>query len=267
MLDKRGGGHRSRGGNRGRGGIEPAKVTPPAAGAQTFVCQVPCVVCVLCTFPDTRVRTQSRDFGTRQAKMTAGNLLHAPEDEQVELHTGRIWSPPIDPTASLTKATAVDSSGRRSSSARKRPRTSSLTASSSSVLPPYPPCGNTGQATTAADELGQTRPRSQFRQGKRAASESDTFRPTQLPYLSDGRDDGDESSSSGSGDNSSARLSKSARLLEEDRKKVASIRSFLLNFLEERDCSIKKRLVGAWVSGFSVVKPRSPLGTTFFQIG
>lgn len=43
----------------------------------------------------------------------------------------------------------------------------------------------------------------------------------------------------------SAQLSKSAKVLEEDRKKVASIRSFLLNFLEERDCSIKKRLVSA----------------------
>lgn len=39
------------------------------------------------------------------------------------------------------------------------------------------------------------------------------------------------------------KLSKAAMLLEEDKKKVAAIRSFLLNFLEERDCSIKKRLV------------------------
>lgn len=38
-------------------------------------------------------------------------------------------------------------------------------------------------------------------------------------------------------------LSKAAKLLEEDKKKVGSIRSFLLNFLEERDCSVKKRLV------------------------
>lgn len=42
--------------------------------------------------------------------------------------------------------------------------------------------------------------------------------------------------------NNREQLSKAARILEEDRKKVASIRSFLLNFLEDRDCSIKKRL-------------------------
>lgn len=45
------------------------------------------------------------------------------------------------------------------------------------------------------------------------------------------------------GDGDERKLSKAAKLLEEDMKKVASIRSFLLNFLEERDCSIKKRLV------------------------
>lgn len=47
-----------------------------------------------------------------------------------------------------------------------------------------------------------------------------------------------------------AQLSKAARLMEEDRKTVASIRSFLLNFLEERDCSIKKRLVRVYLLVF-----------------
>lgn len=39
------------------------------------------------------------------------------------------------------------------------------------------------------------------------------------------------------------KLSRAAKLIEEEREKVASVRSFLLNFLEGRDCSIKKRLV------------------------
>lgn len=182
--------------------------------------------------------------------MTAGKLLHPAGDEHVELNTdgstSRPWSPPIKPSA---KATATDSA-RRSRSARKRPRTSSLTEpSSSTVLPPYPPYGSSsnGQAATpSAEQLGHTRPRTSstpLRPGKRAASEDNPFRPTQLPFLGDDGRDGGGSSLSGSADNSSARLSKSAKVLEEDRKKVASIRSFLLNFLEERDCSIKKRLV------------------------
>eukprot|EP00752_Nemacystus_decipiens_P012503 g11074.t1 len=190
--------------------------------------------------------------------MTAGKLLHPATDEHVELNTDcsssdRPWSPPIKPAA---QATVPTSSARRSSSARKRPRTSSLVASSSTVLPPYPPQGSNkygigGAAPSAADELGRTRPRSsnnptQFRPGKRAASEADSFRQTELPCLGDGRDGGWSTLSPGfaesSSSNSSARLSKSAKVLEEDRKKVASIRSFLLNFLEERDCSIKKRL-------------------------
>lgn len=187
--------------------------------------------------------------------MTAGKLLHRPEDEHVELNTdGRPWSPPIKPAAKAAAPTASDSSARRSSSARKRPRTSSLTASSSTILPPYPPHSSNSygnvQVASSAEELGRTRPRSNnnpFRPGNRAASEGDSFRSTELPSLGDGRDDGGSSGSSlsGSADSSTARLSKSAKVLEEDRKKVASIRSFLLNFLEERDCSIKKRLVGA----------------------
>ena len=40
-----------------------------------------------------------------------------------------------------------------------------------------------------------------------------------------------------------AKLSRAAKLMEEDRRRIASIRSFLQNFLEGRDCSIKKRLV------------------------
>lgn len=197
--------------------------------------------------------------------MTAGKLLYRPEDEHVELNTDsdvRPWSPPIKPGANAAATPADSSARRRSSSARKRPRTSSQTASSSTTaLPPYPPysssnyCNEQQAATTSAeDELGLTRPRSSnnpFRPGKRAASaEGDPFRPTQLPYIGNGGDEGGGggSSLSGSADNSrsssSARLSKSAKVLEEDRKKVASIRSFLLNFLEERDCSIKKRLVG-----------------------
>lgn len=183
--------------------------------------------------------------------MTAGKLLHPPGDEHVELNTSRSWSPPIKPTAAATVVVDL-SPGRRSSGARKRPRTSSLTTSSSTALSPYPPHSSnycSGQAATSADELVQTRPRrnNPFLPAKRgAASEADLFRPTQLPHLGDGRDDGggDGSSFSGSADSSSARLSRSAKVLEEDRKKVASIRSFLLNFLEERDCSIKKRLVG-----------------------
>lgn len=42
---------------------------------------------------------------------------------------------------------------------------------------------------------------------------------------------------------SEAKLSRAAKLLEEDRKKASLIRSFLLHFLEDRDCSIKKRVV------------------------
>eukprot|EP00903_Cladosiphon_okamuranus_P017882 g16455.t1 len=197
--------------------------------------------------------------------MTAGKLLHRPEDEHVELNTdsdARPWSPPIKPAARAAATPAHSSARRRSSSARKRPRTSSLTASSStSALPPYPPYstssnyrnGQPAATTCAEDQLGRTRPRSSnssFRPGKGPAStEGDPFRPTQLPHIGDGREDGGRGGGSlpGSADNyssssSGAPLSKSAKVLEEDRKKVASIRSFLLNFLEERDCSIKKRL-------------------------
>lgn len=45
------------------------------------------------------------------------------------------------------------------------------------------------------------------------------------------------------------KLSRAAKLIEEERGKVASVRSFLLNFLEGRDCSIKKRLVRRFRSG------------------
>lgn len=72
---------------------------------------------------------------------------------------------------------------------------------------------------------------------------------------------GDCSSSEGegkAGGSDGAQLSKSAKLMEEDRKKVASIRSFLLNFLEERDCSIKKRLV-RFFSWLCMIIPQSSL--------
>lgn len=179
-----------------------------------------------------------------QTAMTAGNLMYPRPEQQVELNPGRPWSPPIKPT------TTVDvESLRRSSSARKRPRTSSLTPLSSTTLPPHPPYKNNytnEKAAASADELGRTRPRrtNPLRHNQETGR---PFRTTPLPYLSGGKDDGfGGSSSSDTADDGSAHLSKSAKLLEEDRRKVASIRSFLLNFLEERDCSIKKRLVRAF---------------------
>ena len=175
--------------------------------------------------------------------MTAAKLLHPRPEEQVELNPGRPWSPPIKPIAAAAEAEL----SKRGSNARKRPRTSSLTASPSSILPPHPPRNNNytnERATTSADELGRTRPRNinPLRPNHEAAGPARAITP--LPYLGGGKDGGlGGGSSSGAADDSSTHLSRSAKLLEEDRKKVASIRSFLMNFLEERDCSIKKRLV------------------------
>jgi len=178
-----------------------------------------------------------------QTAMTAGNLMYQRPEEQVELNPGRPWSPPIKPT------TTVDvESLRRRSSARKRPRTSSLTPLSSTTLPPHPPYKNNytnEQAAASTDELGRTRPRktTPSRPNQEAGG---SFRTAPLPYLGGDKGNGlGGSSFSGTADDSSAHLSKSAKLLEEDRRKVASIRSFLMNFLEDRDCSIKKRLVRA----------------------
>lgn len=55
-----------------------------------------------------------------------------------------------------------------------------------------------------------------------------------------------------------ANLSRAAKLLEEDRRKIASIRSLLLHFLEERDCSIKKRLVRCLEEGREYVASGDP---------
>ncbi|CAB1113691.1 unnamed protein product [Ectocarpus sp. CCAP 1310/34] len=187
--------------------------------------------------------------------MTAEELLK-PGGAHSELNPDpRPWSPPVKSTPSNWPFT------RKSSNARKRPRTSSALPSSSAVttspsstfLPPHPPYSNNyineDVAADAAD-LGRTRPPmdSPSRLRNKASPETGDVRPSQLPLLHGGGSN-NGSSSSGTGDNSDAHLSKSAKLLEEDRKKVASIRSFLLNFLEERDCSIKKRLVtdvGMW---------------------
>ncbi|CAM9318828.1 unnamed protein product [Ectocarpus sp. 8 AP-2014] len=180
--------------------------------------------------------------------MTAEKLLK-PGGDHSELNPDpRPWSPPVKPAPANWPST------RKSSNARKRPRTSSALSSSSAVttspsstfLPPHPPYSNNyineDVAADAAD-LGRTRPPmdSPSRLRNKASPETGNVRPSQLPLLHGGGSN-NGSSCSGTGDNSDAHLSKSAKVLEEDRKKVASIRSFLLNFLEERDCSIKKRL-------------------------
>lgn len=199
--------------------------------------------------------------------MTAGELPQPAEDEDTELNPNRPLSPPIKPKVDVIAPTvATLFGGRGNRSARKRPRTSMSPSSaapnnpkgSSAVLPPHPPYSDNytseGVCSTPVKGLGLTRPRS----NKSARPKTDSFRPTQLPFLGGGGDGGGAGgdkawkpgtssggSRSGSDDNASAQLSKSAKVLEEDRKKVASIRSFLLNFLEERGCSIKKRLVSS----------------------
>lgn len=203
--------------------------------------------------------------------MTAAGLVR-PKDERNEFNPSP-GSPPLKPIGS---------------NSRKRPRTSSLSSSTSgsltavrSILPPYPPNSKSGNGNgngnysdsgnAAAMELGLSRPQTTLQPRTYGTSRS-----TQLPYIHSGekgsshfRDAmvatqrsgekhvvdrlgwaGDCSSSEGenkAGGSDGTQLSKSAKLMEEDRKKVASIRSFLLNFLEERDCSIKKRLVGFFV--------------------
>ncbi|CAM9339293.1 unnamed protein product [Scytosiphon promiscuus] len=187
--------------------------------------------------------------------MTAGNLVLPAEDEQNELHpNSRPWSPPVKPNG---PAAAMESCRPRISKARKRPRTpssssfqASTPAGKSAALPPQPPYSTNhpiDDDKVVAGGLGATRPRSQtsaWPRNKTPPSAVDSFRKARPSDLrsSSSSDSGDGSVSSCGAADAATKLSKSAKLLEEDRKKVASIRSFLLNFLEERDCSIKKRL-------------------------
>lgn len=186
--------------------------------------------------------------------MTAGKLLLPAADEHNELHPSpRPWSPPVKPNGPAPAA--AESSHPRSSKTRKRPRTSSSSSSSpsqasvlaskSAAVPPQPPHSNKysrGGIEAAAGELGATRP---LDNTAPARPSNKTSRTAQLSGLHSSRGSDDSSGGSSGGVDAGVQLSKSAKLLEEDRKKVASIRSFLLNFLEERDCSIKKRLVSA----------------------
>lgn len=202
--------------------------------------------------------------------MTASRLLRpAGSGAQEELDNRRPYSPP--PAKPIVCSTTT--------TARKRPRTSSTSSSPAplswasnyrSGLPPYPP-SNSYQANDFV-ELELTRPQTQFR------PHTSDARHTQLPHIrnnvdksshrSDDIERGNHFGVGGGGGDISLRrrgsdgwfeekekgtsegttkLSKAAKVMEEDRKKVASIRSFLLNFLEERDCSIKKRLVSSEV--------------------
>ncbi|CAM9152255.1 unnamed protein product, partial [Laminaria digitata] len=175
--------------------------------------------------------------------MTAVDLVHS-NDERDELNCSP-WSPPLKSIGSKS---------------RKRPRTSSLSSSSTSrtftsarsILPPYPPNNKNSNAnandndnandseSAAAVELGLTRPQTALRPRTSGSFRHDTG--TQLPYIHHAGEKGSHFREAIAGGSDGTQLSKSAKLMEEDRKKVASIRSFLLNFLEERDCSIKKRL-------------------------
>ena len=204
--------------------------------------------------------------------MTAAGLAR-PNDERNEFNCIP-GSPPLTPIG-------VNSRKRPRTSALSSSTSRSLTAARS-FLPPYPPhrknsggndSGNDDDSgSAAAVGLGLTRPQTALQPRK-----SGTSRSTQLPYIHGGEKGsshlgdamvatqrsggtqvegrlawaGDFSSSEEegkAGGSDGIQLSKSAKLMEEDRKKVASIRSFLLNFLEERDCSIKKRLVRFFVN-------------------
>ncbi|CAM9101386.1 unnamed protein product [Hapterophycus canaliculatus] len=186
--------------------------------------------------------------------MTAGKLLQPAENEHNELQVqpNRPWSPPVKPNG---PEAVVESCRPSSSKTSEWPRTSSpspshsiVHASKSAILPPQLPYNNNyinNDVDLAASELGATRPRdetpAQPRNRTSSAAARYPFRTTQPNSLRSSNGNHGSSSSSGSTD-TNIQLSKSAKLLEEDRQKVASIRSFLLNFLEERDCSIKKRL-------------------------
>lgn len=205
--------------------------------------------------------------------MTASRLLRPADSRaQEELDNFRPHSPP--PATPIVLSTTT--------TARKRPRTSSTSSSPAPLswasnyrlgLPPYPP-SNSYQANNFV-ELELTRPQKQVR------PHTSDARHTQLPHIRNNVDKSSHRSDDiergnhfgvgggggGGGDISlrrggsdgwfkekdkgtsegTTKLSKAAKVMEEDRKKVASIRSFLLNFLEERDCSIKKRLVSSGV--------------------
>ena len=197
--------------------------------------------------------------------MTAVGLVHL-QDERDELNYGP-RSPPL---------TSIGSKSR------KRPRTSSSSStlpSTPCILPPYPPSSKNNnnsdsdsdssdnndndKRSATADELGLTRPlrprtsgashtqrlpyihtgekESPFRKAMAASRRSGRKNAEDRQAWADDDFISEEAGRAGGLDGT--QLSKTAKLMEEDRKKVASIRSFLLNFLEERDCSIKKRLV------------------------
>lgn len=192
--------------------------------------------------------------------MTAAELAQNDTDKKY-YESNRPHSPPLEHLEGVHPC---------SSATRKRPRKQSTKSSlpiksARNPPPPYPLPTSIEEVPT----IGQTRPptpapyghgnctgtRYPFLRGCQKGQKGcsvgnlcperlpDVFRAENGCMSGPGGDDG-----AALGEDASVaserKMSKAAKLWEEDRKKIASIRSFLLNFLEERDCSIKKRLVG-----------------------